>query len=106
VIISCERPLADSIASIQSRCKHKDKADLAKLQTELYNQREAFIAKHPKVPVYRADYYRLLDNPPEEIAKISRFLEQHTHFQGPESLDDAIKAIKPNACHVRNKVRA
>lgn len=80
-VVTCDRPIEASIASLQTRSrKHlgewlgatDDQCEA--LQRSLLQHREEFLASYPEVPVHRILFADLTANPSSEIERLIQFL--------------------------------
>lgn len=81
MVIAVDRPLEDSIDSLDRRSQKNDGAwhsctpeQSTNLQTALWNAREKFLEDNPQIPRLRVDYYELLKDPAKWITNIAEFL--------------------------------
>ena len=73
-IVVSERPIEDSIASIQKRQPNVDPVKLEKHQRWLEEGKRRLMDKHPYVAV---NYYELLENPIKTLEPVFEFLDLH-----------------------------
>lgn len=96
-VIAADRPLEESIASIQRRCNAPGDEKLAAHQTWLYEEKERLISGLPEEWVLRVSYEDLLTDAPAVIARIAEFTGIRPT---PEMVEKAKSYVDPEKRHV------
>ena len=109
VIVSCERPIEDSIDSLNRRsAKNNGRWPYAtpeqaeELQYALYSAREDFIARNPQVPLLRVNYYDVLRNPDRQTQRLAKFLDYPFNKQAAQHPDGRRPPTLPRKDSSRN----
>lgn len=98
-IICCNRPIEDSIKSIQKRCPNKNPEALAQHQRWLMEGRNNLLKTFSPEKILNVDYYELLEDPYKVIGKIAGFLPQVIDI---EAIHEAVKIVNPDKCHIKS----
>lgn len=91
-VVHIDRPLADSIASLQARCPNR-RDEVAELQRWLDHKKRAFLEQVTHFPV---TYAALLANPEAIVDQLIAFLSLNPT---PAQRQAAIEHVKPELCH-------
>jgi hypothetical protein len=97
LVLDCDRPLEDSIASLQRREKKRSSEKIEAVQQWLWDGKQQLLAAIPSERKLSVSYKSLLASPVEEVARITTFLGV-TPTQA--QIDAAIAYVKPVLQHV------
>jgi hypothetical protein len=97
LVLDCDRPLEDSIASLQRREKKRSSEKIEAVQQWLWDGKQQLLAAIPSERKLSVSYKSLLASPVEEVARITTFLGV-TPTQA--QIDAAIAYVKPELQHV------
>jgi len=98
-IIAADRPLDESIRSIQRRCRGRpDDQVLASHQQWLWDEKEALIATLPADSVLRVEFDELLESPNETVGRVGTFLGIAS---AQEAFERAVNFVDPAQRHVK-----
>lgn len=96
-VIHINRPLNESILSVQRRSPDKNAQQLAVHQAWLWEGKSRFLAKMPREDVLEVEYSDLLSDPQSTIAQVVKFLDLSSTA---EQISKAVDYVDPNCRHV------
>lgn len=98
-VVHIDRPLEESILSIQRRCPKRDPEQLAAHQRWLWEGKQEFLATLPPEDVLTVSYDRLLSNPREVAEAVAPFAGLKPTAK---QIERAVKSVDAGKRHVKS----